>query len=294
MRRKSVYQFYFAGAAGFIVLVFWYSTTSVNFNIIRIGMIFFLGAFTQGIMAIHSFYLPEQYPFVTPCHPFAAFPNFKPPCRNYIRGRGVGLTYNASRLVTSLFPFIIGIIIGWGYSPLTVISFVAIVPALGVIFLIFPVAIETRNLDLYASDTDWEMEVDAQQQRREESQKKKQQQQSSAAMNGSAHLRSVNNDVVNLSDVSLDFDEEESAFEKVNGIVRPKVYPMWPPPPSAGIGTPGMRRPDSPWIIDEILDIDDGQGLGLETETIDGFVEISGVKKKRLHWLTPPQDYVDI
>ncbi len=61
-----------------------------------------------------------------------------------IRGFGSGFCYNSGRLLTSIGPFIIGIISTQGINPLTAIQFIAFFPLAGCIAAALKVPPETR------------------------------------------------------------------------------------------------------------------------------------------------------
>lgn len=100
---------------------------------LRLTLLFFLGGFVTAIFALFIFYLPEQFP-------------------TYLRATGAGFTYNAGRCVTAVFPFLVGMLIQGGYNPMKVVVFISIVPFVTFLFLLFPVAMETKDLDLFKND----------------------------------------------------------------------------------------------------------------------------------------------
>jgi hypothetical protein len=72
-----------------------------------------------------------------------------------LRGTGSGFCYNIGRVVTAGFPFVIGIILRSGANPIAIIRWVAVVPAIGVVFVLSGLAQETKG--------NLEAEVDAEQ-----------------------------------------------------------------------------------------------------------------------------------
>jgi hypothetical protein len=65
------------------------------------------------------------------------------------RGTGSGFTYNFSRIITAAFPFTIGELVRRGGNFLLVEFCVAVIPAIALVFLCLPWAIETRDMNLY-------------------------------------------------------------------------------------------------------------------------------------------------
>jgi len=122
--RKKMFATYFALAAIAI-----YSTWGVDIPPqTRLYMCFFIGLTVFGVFGSFTYYLPELFP-------------------TRVRGTGAGFCYNAGRTVTAIGPILIGILAAKGVNALMqVLSYVAIVPLIGLLLL--PVVIETRDKPL--------------------------------------------------------------------------------------------------------------------------------------------------
>jgi MFS family permease len=95
---------------------------------VRLFMMFTVGVTVFGVFGSFTFYLPELFPV-------------------RLRGTGAGFCYNAGRVLTSLFPAIIGAVRSSGTNPGSVLVWVAIAPAIGVVFILCGVGVETRDFD---------------------------------------------------------------------------------------------------------------------------------------------------
>jgi hypothetical protein len=91
-------------------------------------MMFTVGLTVFGVFGSFTFYLPELFPA-------------------RLRGTGAGFCYNAGRVLTSVFPAIIGIVRSSGTNPGSVLVWVALAPMIGVVLILCGVGVETRDLD---------------------------------------------------------------------------------------------------------------------------------------------------
>ncbi|HEX5097897.1 MAG TPA: MFS transporter [Polyangiaceae bacterium] len=120
--RKNLFRVYFTASVAALLLTFipsWPATT-------RLNLLFTLGLSVFGVFGAFPFYLPELFPM-------------------RLRGTGGGFTYNFGRIITAPFPWAVGFLVKGGADPLRVMSFIAIVPALGAILAFFGAPIETRD-----------------------------------------------------------------------------------------------------------------------------------------------------
>ena len=101
---------------------------------VRLLMLFTVGLTVFGIFGSFTFYLPELFPV-------------------RLRGTGSGFCYNAGRVITSFFPFAVGHAARSGKNPLDILVWVALAPAIGVLFLLLGVGVETRQQDLAEEET---------------------------------------------------------------------------------------------------------------------------------------------
>jgi hypothetical protein len=62
-----------------------------------------------------------------------------------LRGTGSGFCYNIGRVLTAAFPFVIGVVIKSGANPIEIIRWVAVVPVIGVLFVLVGLAEETKD-----------------------------------------------------------------------------------------------------------------------------------------------------
>jgi hypothetical protein len=94
--------------------------------LLRLNMMGLVGLTIFGVFGSFTFYLPELFPM-------------------RLRGTGSGFCYNIGRVVTAGFPFVIGIILRSGANPIAIIRWVAVVPAIGVLFVLGGLAQETKG-----------------------------------------------------------------------------------------------------------------------------------------------------
>jgi MFS family permease len=94
----------------------------------RLLMMFTVGLTVFGVFGSFTFYLPELFPV-------------------RLRGTGAGFCYNAGRVLTSVFPAIIGLVRSSGTNPGSVLVWVAVAPAVGVLLILGGVGVETRGFD---------------------------------------------------------------------------------------------------------------------------------------------------
>jgi hypothetical protein len=95
---------------------------------LRLWALFTVGLTVFGVFGAFTFYLPELFPVA-------------------LRGTGSGFCYNAGRILTSVFPFLVAKAREAGTNPLDILKWVAIAPALGVLFLLLGIGEETRGKD---------------------------------------------------------------------------------------------------------------------------------------------------
>ncbi len=120
--RRTMYIVYYLASACAILVTFVPSWDPLT----RLALLFTVGVTVFGVFGSFTFYLPELFP-------------------SRLRGTGSGFTYNVGRFATVAFPFIVAGLIQSGTNPLTVMSYVAIVPLVGVALVLFGVTIETKN-----------------------------------------------------------------------------------------------------------------------------------------------------
>ncbi|HEY3235375.1 MAG TPA: MFS transporter [Polyangiaceae bacterium] len=123
--RRPMFAAYFLASAAAILLTFALPWPPH----IRLIMMFTVGLTVFGVFGSFTFYLPELFPV-------------------RLRGTGAGFTYNVGRIITAAFPFAVGWVARSGKDPLEIMSFVAVVPALGCVAALAGVALETRKLNL--------------------------------------------------------------------------------------------------------------------------------------------------
>lgn len=120
--RKKMFLIFFIGSAAAIWLVMGGAMDPYT----RIYSTFFIGLTVFGVFGSFTFYLPELFPA-------------------RVRGTGAGFCYNVGRIVTALGPFLVGQVASTAKSSaeiLTILSWVAIVPLIGVILVLTGVARE--------------------------------------------------------------------------------------------------------------------------------------------------------
>ena len=79
-----------------------------------------------GVFGSFPFYLPELFPM-------------------RLRGTGGGFTYNFGRIITAPFPFAVGALVHAGANPLLVMSWLAVVPAIGTVLAFAGAPVETHG-----------------------------------------------------------------------------------------------------------------------------------------------------
>jgi MFS family permease len=118
--RRNLYRIYFVTSVAALLLTFvpdWAPTT-------RLLLMSTLGLTVFGVFGSFPFYLPELFPM-------------------RLRGTGGGFTYNFGRIITAPFPFVVGALVRGGSDPLVVMSFLAVVPAIGAVFAFAGAPVET-------------------------------------------------------------------------------------------------------------------------------------------------------
>lgn len=125
--RKPMFVFYFVVACAAIFATFGMPMPEHT----RLYMYFLIGLSVFGIFGSFTFYLPELFP-------------------TRLRGTGAGFCYNAGRFIAAGGPFLVGSIAAHKQDSLVqamrVLSWVAVVPLLGLLFM--PLVIETKGRDL--------------------------------------------------------------------------------------------------------------------------------------------------
>jgi MFS family permease len=122
--RRPMFLLYYALGALAILCTFGLSLSPET----RLLMMFTVGVTVFGVFGSFTFYLPELFPV-------------------RLRGTGAGFCYNAGRVLTSVFPALIGVVRSSGTNPGSVLVWVAIAPAIGVLFVLAGVGVETRDFD---------------------------------------------------------------------------------------------------------------------------------------------------
>jgi MFS family permease len=120
--RRNLFRIYFTLSVAALLLTFvpsWPATT-------RLNLLFTIGLSVFGVFGAFPFYLPELFPM-------------------RLRGTGGGFTYNFGRIITAPFPWAVGSLVKGGADPLRVMSFIAVVPAIGAILALFGAPVETRD-----------------------------------------------------------------------------------------------------------------------------------------------------
>jgi len=122
--RRSMFVLYYALGALAILCTFGLKLSPE----VRLLMMFSVGLTVFGVFGSFTFYLPELFPA-------------------RLRGTGAGFCYNAGRVLTSVFPALIGVVRSSGTNPGSVLVWVALAPIIGVVLVLSGVGVETRGLD---------------------------------------------------------------------------------------------------------------------------------------------------
>jgi sugar phosphate permease len=120
--RRSLYRIYYLASVVALLLTFvpeWAPTT-------RMALMFTIGLTVFGVFGSFPFYLPELFPM-------------------RLRGTGGGFTYNFGRIITAPFPWAVGALVQGGVDPLKVMSWLAVVPAIGAVMAFAGVPVETHG-----------------------------------------------------------------------------------------------------------------------------------------------------
>lgn len=120
--RRRMYYAYFGWSVVTVALAFGLPMSPEQ----RLASLALVGVSVYGIFGTFQFYLPELFP-------------------THLRGLGAGFCLNLGRFLTVLGPFAIGIIMAGGRDPLAVLTWVAVVPAIGLLLLLAGVGAETRG-----------------------------------------------------------------------------------------------------------------------------------------------------
>ena len=126
--RRAMFMLYYSLGALAILCTFGLPLSPET----RLLMMFTVGLTVFGVFGSFTFYLPELFPV-------------------RLRGTGAGFCYNAGRVLTSVFPALIGIVRSSGTNPGSVLVWVALAPAIGVVLILCGVGVETRDLDADAA-----------------------------------------------------------------------------------------------------------------------------------------------
>jgi MFS family permease len=122
--RRPMFMGYYALGAAAILCTFGLALSPE----VQLLMMFTVGLTVFGVFGSFTFYLPELFPV-------------------RLRGTGSGFCYNSGRVITSVFPTIIGLVKKSGGNPSEVLVWVALAPAIGVVLLLCGVGVETRDLN---------------------------------------------------------------------------------------------------------------------------------------------------
>lgn len=123
--RRRMYLVYFVLSAMAVWIAYGFPLAPE----MRLRSFFLVGLFVFGIFGSFPFYLPELFPA-------------------RLRGTGCGFCYNVGRFITAIGPFVVGQISAQAKSSadiLQVVSWVAVVPAVGAVAVILGVGEETSN-----------------------------------------------------------------------------------------------------------------------------------------------------
>jgi MFS family permease len=118
--RRNLYRIYFSASVVALLVTFvpeWPPTT-------RLWLMASIGLTIFGVFGSFPFYLPELFPM-------------------RLRGTGGGFTYNVGRIVTAPFPYTVGLLVRSGTDPLVVMSWLAVIPALGAVLALAGAPVET-------------------------------------------------------------------------------------------------------------------------------------------------------
>lgn len=120
--RRRMYYAYFGWSAVTVAAAFALPLSPE----LRLAAFALVGVSVYGIFGSFQFYLPELFP-------------------THLRGLGAGFCLNTGRVLTVGGPFAVGLLMKSGRSPLEVLTWVAVVPAIGVALLLLGVGAETRG-----------------------------------------------------------------------------------------------------------------------------------------------------
>lgn len=120
--RRRMYVVYFLWSAVTVALAF-ALPMSPDLRLLAFGLV---GVSVYGIFGTFQFYLPELFP-------------------THLRGTGAGFCLNTGRFLTVAGPFAVGLVARGGHDPMEILSWVAIVPVLGLGLLAAGVGAETRG-----------------------------------------------------------------------------------------------------------------------------------------------------
>jgi MFS family permease len=128
--RRSMFLWYFLASS----LAIWFSFGADVQPETRLISVFFIGLTVFGVFGSFTFYMPELFP-------------------TRLRATGSGFCYNVGRFVTAVGPFLVGAVAKNASSAaeiLSIISWVAVVPLLGVLLVLTGCVEETKGRGLRA------------------------------------------------------------------------------------------------------------------------------------------------
>jgi len=120
--RRNLFRIYFTASVAALLLTFVPDWPPIT----RLNLLFTIGLSVFGVFGAFPFYLPELFPM-------------------RLRGTGGGFTYNFGRIITAPFPWAVGALVRGGTDPMRVMSFIAVVPAIGAALAFLGAPVETRD-----------------------------------------------------------------------------------------------------------------------------------------------------
>ncbi|ELR23364.1 transporter, major facilitator subfamily protein [Acanthamoeba castellanii str. Neff] len=129
--RRPMFAIYFAWSAVAIPCVLYLAMSAL----LRLSLLFIVGFSVFGVFASFTFYLPELFP-------------------TRLRALGSGFCYNSGRVVTAVGPFLVGIVGRDGYDPLYIITWVAVLPAIGFVGTLLRLPLETKGTVLIEEEVE--------------------------------------------------------------------------------------------------------------------------------------------
>src|SRR6185503_19407326 len=120
--RKKMFLIYYIASAASLMGAFCLDIEPHS----RLYFYFPIGLTVFGVFGSFTYYLPELFP-------------------TRLRGTGSGFTYNVGRLIAAAFPFVVSYLKSSGANLLSIMSYVAVIPAIGVLLVLSRVTVETRE-----------------------------------------------------------------------------------------------------------------------------------------------------